>query len=138
MPSVNKAILIGHLGKDPELRYTPGGQAVCDFSLATSEKWKDKDGVAQDKTEWHNITAWGRQAETCKEFLSKGRPVYIEGRIETQKWQDKEGRDRYTTKIIAQRVQFLGGKAADPAQTEIPDTSPEVETDNDNDDDLPF
>jgi single-strand DNA-binding protein len=106
--SLNKAMLIGRLGKDPEVRYTPSGQAVANFSLATSESWT-KDGQKQEKTEWHRIVVWGKQAEHCGEYLRKGREVHIEGRIQTREWDDKSGQKRYTTEIIADRVTFLGG-----------------------------
>lgn len=109
MASVNKVLLIGNLGKDPEVRYTQGGAAVANFSVATNEKWT-KDGQAQEKTEWHRIVVWGKTAENCGQYLKKGRSVYIEGRLQTRKWQDKEGRDQYTTEIVAQFVQFLGSK----------------------------
>ena len=140
MASVNKAILIGNLGKDPELRYTPGGQAVASFPLATSEKWRDKEGVMQDKTEWHNIVVWGRQAETAKEYLSKGRPVYIEGRIQTRSWDDKDGNKRYITEIVGQRVQFLGSRDSGGAAPSGGDTTPDAPQPDlaDEDDDLPF
>jgi len=142
MAGVNKVILIGNLGKDPELRYTPGGQAVGSFSLATSEKWRDKDGNPQDKTEWHNIVVWGRQAEIAKEYLAKGRQVYIEGRIQTRSWEDKDGNKRYTTEIVAQRLQFLGSRdqaetTAEPAQGSGKPPAMEEEVSGD-DDDLPF
>ena len=110
MASVNKAILIGHLGPDPEMRYLPDGSAVANISIATSEKWKDKAGEKQERTEWHRITFFGKLAEVVGEYLKKGAPVYVEGRIQTDKWQDKEGQDRYTTKIIADRMQMLGSK----------------------------
>lgn len=142
MAGINKAILIGNLGKDPELRYTPGGQAVASFSMATSEKWRDKDGVMQDRTEWHNIVVWGRQAEIAKEYLAKGRTVYVEGRIQTRSWEDKDGNKRYTTEIVAQRLQFLGGRdqgAGQPAQsTEMPPEAPPAGDLSGEDDDLPF
>jgi len=141
MAGVNKAILIGNLGKDPELRYTPGGQAVASFSLATSEKWRDKEGVAQDRTEWHNIVVWGRQAEIAKEYLAKGRQVYIEGRIQTRSWEDKDGNKRYTTEIICQRLQFLGARdqAAAPAGGgETPPEGPAGDDMTGEDEDLPF
>jgi single-strand DNA-binding protein len=109
MASVNKVILIGNLGKDPEVRYTQGGAAVANFSVATNEKWT-KDGQTQEKTEWHRIVVWGKTAENCGQYLKKGRSVYIEGRLQTRKWTDKEGRDQYTTEIVAQFVQFLGSK----------------------------
>jgi len=111
MSSVNKVILIGNLGKDPEVRYTSGGQAVCHFSIATSERWKNKtNGEWEERTEWHNIVVWGKQAELCKEYLSKGRTVYIEGRLQTRSWEDKEGNKRYTTEVVATNVRFLGGR----------------------------
>lgn len=111
MASINKVILVGSLGKDPETRFTASGQAVCNFSMATSEKFKDKSGASQERTEWHNIQAWGKLAEICGEYLSKGKLVYIEGRIQTRKWQDKDGNARYTTEIIADKMQMLGGKS---------------------------
>ena len=109
MSGINKAILIGRLGSDPEIRYTPSGVAVANFSIATSEEWKDKDtGDKQERTEWHRIVVWRRLAEICGEYLSKGRQVYIEGRIQTRSWEDRDGNKRYTTEIIANDVQFLG------------------------------
>ncbi len=110
MASVNKAILIGNLGADPELRYTASGQAVASFSIATTEKWRDKDGNMQESTEWHRIVLWARQAEIAKEYLSKGSPVYIEGRIQTRNYDDKDGIKRYVTEIVGQRMQFLGSR----------------------------
>lgn len=110
MAAVNKAILIGNLGSDPELKYTPSGVAVCNFSIATTEKWKDKDGNQQEKTEWHKIVLWRRQAEVAKEYLHKGSSVYIEGRIQTRNYEDKDGIKRYITEIIGDRMQFLGGR----------------------------
>jgi single-strand DNA-binding protein len=110
MASVNKAILIGNLGRDPEMRYTPNGQAVTKFSIATTEKFKNRDGEQQERTTWHNIVAWGRQAEVANEFLSKGRPVYIEGRIDNRSYDDKDGNKRYISEVIVQRMQFLGSK----------------------------
>ncbi len=108
MASVNKVILIGNLGKDPEVRYTPTGQAVCNFTLATNDSWTDKQGQKQERTEWHRVVAWGKQAELCGEYLSKGRPVYVEGRLQTREWMDKENRKNYTTEIVMDRMQFLG------------------------------
>jgi len=108
--SVNKAILIGHLGKDPEVRYMPSGEAVANVTLATSETWKDKSGVKQERTEWHNIVFFKRLAEIVGEYLKKGSLIYVEGRITTEKWTDKEGKDRYTTKIVANEMKMLGGK----------------------------
>ncbi|MBT1072751.1 single-stranded DNA-binding protein [Pelotalea chapellei] len=110
MASLNKVMLIGNLGKDPEVRYTPSGQAVASFSLATSEKFKSKTGEWEERTEWHNITLWGKLAEIAGEYLSKGKTVYIEGRLQTRKWQDKSGNDRYTTDIVGDKMQMLSGK----------------------------
>ena len=107
--SVNKVILVGNLGKDPELRYTQTGSAVANFSLATFEQWNDRDGKRQERTEWHNIVVWGKQAEHCGQYLSKGRQVFIEGSIRTRSYDDKTGNKRYITEIVAQRIQFLGG-----------------------------
>ena len=110
MASVNRVILIGNLGRDPELRYTQSGQAVTNFSIATNEKWRDKDGQPQERTEWHRIIVWGKPAENCAQYLQKGRIVYIEGRLQTRDWEDREGNKRQTTEIVAQTVQFLGGR----------------------------
>src|SRR5262245_30187464 len=110
MASVNKVILIGNLGRDPELRYTQGGQAVANFTLATNERFSTKDGDKQERTEWHRIVAWGRTAELCAQYLSKGRSVYLEGRLQTREWEDKEGQKRRTTEVVANTVQFLGGR----------------------------
>jgi single-strand DNA-binding protein len=109
--SVNKVILLGRLGHDPELRTTQSGQSVCNFSVATSEKWKDKQGETQERTEWHNIVAWAKLAEICSEYLSKGSQAYIEGKLQTSKYTDKEGVERYKTEVVAQTVQFIGGKS---------------------------
>jgi single-strand DNA-binding protein len=108
MGSVNKVILVGNLGADAELRYTGGGMAVANFRIATTEVWKDKDGQKQEQTEWHRISLWGKQAEAVSQYLVKGKQVYVEGRIQTRKWQDKEGQDRYSTEIKADRVTLLG------------------------------
>ena len=108
--SVNKAIIIGRLGADPEVRYTQSGQSVANFNVATDESWTDKSGQKQEKVEWHRIVVWGRQAEHCGEYLRKGREVYIEGRIETREWQDRDGQSRRTTEIKAQNVTFLGSR----------------------------
>ena len=110
--SVNKVILLGRLGKDPELRYTQNQTPVCSFSLATSERRKDQSGTWVDATEWHNVVAFGRTAENINSYLKKGREVFIDGSIRTRKWQDREGKDRYTTEIIANTVQFVGGRPA--------------------------
>lgn len=109
MASVNKVILLGNLGRDPELRYTPGGQPVANFSIATSESWNKKDGSGrEEKTEWHRIVAWGRTAELCAQYLAKGRTVYIEGRLQTREWENKEGQKQRTTEVVANTVQFIG------------------------------
>jgi single-strand DNA-binding protein len=120
MASVNKAILVGHLGRDPEMRYVPSGDAVANFSIATTESWKDKQGVKQEKTEWHRISMFGKQAEIAGEYLKKGSSVYIEGRIQTRTWQDKEGNERQTTEIVADRMQMLGGKSSGQAESPQP------------------
>ena len=106
---VNKVILIGRLGGDPEVRYTTNGGAVANFNLATNESWTDKSGQKQERTEWHRVVIWGKMAELCGQYLSKGRQAYVEGRLQTREWNDKEGNKRYTTEIIAQNIQFLGG-----------------------------
>ena len=111
MASLNKAMIIGSLGKDVELRNTASGQAVASFSVATSEKFKGADGNYTERTEWHNITLWGKLAEVAGQYLSKGKSVYIEGRIQTRKWQDKEGKDRYTTEIVGDKMQLLSPKS---------------------------
>jgi len=110
MASINKVILIGNLGRDPELRYTQGGSAVTNFTLATNEKWRDKDGNNQERTEWHRIVVWGRSAENCAQYLQKGSSVFVEGRLQTREWEDKEGHKRQTTEINAASVQFLSGR----------------------------
>jgi single-strand DNA-binding protein len=107
---VNKAILIGNLGADPEVRFTPGGQAVANFRIATSESWKDKEGNKQEKTEWHRIVVWGKLAELCGEYLKKGRKAYVEGRLQTREWTDKEGKKNYTTEVVAKEVTFLDSR----------------------------
>jgi single-strand DNA-binding protein len=109
MGSVNKVILVGNLGRDAELRYTPGGAAVSKFSLATTETWNDKSGQKQERTEWHNIDIWGKQAETLTEYLRKGKQVYVEGRLQTDEYTDKEGIKRKSTKIRGDRIVLLGG-----------------------------
>ena len=109
--SVNKVILVGRLGADPELKNTPSGASVCNFSIATTESWNDKNGGGrQEKTEWHRVVAWNKLADLCGQYLAKGRQVYLEGRIQTRSWDDKEGNKRYTTEIMAQTIQFLGSK----------------------------
>ncbi len=125
--SVNKVIIIGRLGSDPEKVVTGTGKTVAKFSLATSEQWSDAGGQKQERTEWHRIVVWGRQAETCAQYLSKGRQAYIEGRLQTRQWEDKDGNKRYTTEIVAQRVQFLGSNSSNAGANTMSagnDTSP--------------
>ena len=110
MASVNKVILVGNLGKDPETRYTADGAAITNITLATSRRYKDSSGQQQEETEWHRVAFFGRLAEIAGEYLKKGRSVYVEGRLRTRKWQDKEGQDRYTTEIVAENMQMLGGR----------------------------
>ena len=110
MASVNKVILVGNLGRDPELRYTQGGQAVANFSIATSENFNNREGQRQERTEWHRIVVWGKTAENCAQYLSKGRSVYLEGRLQTREWENKEGQKQRTTEVVANTVQFLGPK----------------------------
>jgi single-strand DNA-binding protein len=111
MASVNKVIILGNLGRDPEVRYTPNGSAVCNLRIATTRNWKNRDsGEKQEETEWHSVVLYDRQAEIAGEYLKKGRPVYIEGRLKTRKWQDKDGHDRYTTEIVGDSMQLLGGR----------------------------
>jgi single-strand DNA-binding protein len=105
---INKVILVGNLGQDPETRHTNGGNSVTQLRLATTEKFKDRDGAMQERTEWHTVIVWGKQGEACGKHLTKGRQVYVEGRLTTRKWQDKEGKDRYTTEVIGDNVRFLG------------------------------
>lgn len=156
MASVNKVILIGNLGKDPEVRYTPSGAAVCNLRIATTRNWKNRDsGERQEETEWHSVVLYDRQAEVAGEYLRKGRPVYIEGRLKTRKWQDKDGNDRYTTEIVAETMQLLGGREgmggddagggaaaaprSAPAARAAPKPAPKSSTGfDDMDDDIPF
>ena len=143
MAGINKAILIGRLGSDPEVRYTPSGVAVANFNIATSEEWKDKDsGEKKERTEWHRIVAWSKLGEICGEYLSKGRQVYIEGRIQTRSWEDRDGNKRYTTEIVAADVQFLGGRdagsGARAASGESASDFESSQTQAPEDDDIPF
>ncbi len=111
--SVNKVIILGRLGQDPEIKYTPSGAAVCNFSLATSETWNDKNsGQKQERTEWHRVVVWGKLAELCNQYLAKGRQAFVEGKLQTRSWDDKDGNKRYTTEINATTVQFIGGQAS--------------------------
>ena len=142
MASLNKVMLIGNLGKDPEVRYTTSGQGVASFSLATTEKYKNKSGEWEEKTEWHNVVLWGKLAEIAKDYLSKGKTAYIEGRLQTRKWQDKDGRDRYTTEIVGDRLQLLSPKG-DGARSggrggSEPTTAYDDPVGYNQDDDIPF
>jgi single-strand DNA-binding protein len=158
MASVNKVIILGNLGRDPETRYTTGGDAVTNLRIATSEQWKDKNGEKQEKTEWHAVVLFGRQAEIAGEYLKKGRSVYIEGRLQTRKYTDKEGVEKYSTEVVADRMQLLGGKSdnaggggGDADFSSAPSSAPRREngggspkpaagrkTSEDFDDDIPF
>jgi single-strand DNA-binding protein len=143
MRGINKVILIGNLGRDPEIRYTPSGQAVASFTLATTDVRTNKDGEKQELTEWHRIVAWGRLAEICGEYLSKGKMVYIEGMLRTRSWEDKEGRKRWTTEVIARNMQILspyGERAASASESDekLPE---DLEIDEESfgmDEDIPF
>ncbi len=139
--AVNIAIIVGNLGKDPEVRFTQSGRAVANFSVATNESWVGQDGNRQERTEWHNIVVWGKQAENCGQYLAKGRQVCVQGRIQTRKWTDQNGQDRYTTEIVAQRVDFLGGAGGARASQEthegFGDPSPSFPSPP-IDDDIPF
>jgi single-strand DNA-binding protein len=120
MASVNQVTLIGNLGADPELRYTNTGSAVANLRIATNEQWTDKNGERQERTEWHQIVVWGKQAENVGKYLRKGRSVYIEGRLQTRQWEDQSGNKRYTTEVVAQLVQFLGGGRGEATGEEMP------------------
>jgi len=140
---INKVILVGNLGRDPEIRYTPSGMAVANFSVATTEKWKDKQsGEMQERTEWHRIVAWGRLGEICGEYLSKGRQVYIEGKLQTRQW-EKDGVTRYSTEVVASEMKMLGSKTQGdgykPAdQSSAPEYSGPPLPGSKDDDDIPF
>src|SRR5207247_1377797 len=155
MASVNKVILIGNLGRDPETRYMPDGGAITNISIATTDKWKDKAGEMQEKTEWHRVAFFGKLAEIAGEYLKKGSQVYVEGRLQTRKWQDKEGQDKYTTEIVADRMQMLGSRSgagaggndvperersplAGAAAGSAPRGAPAKKNVDDLDDDIPF
>jgi single-strand DNA-binding protein len=141
MAGVNKVILVGNLGSDPEIRYTKDGGAVASFNIATSESWKDKDGNKQEKTEWHKIVAFRKLAEICGEYLNKGKQVYIEGKLQTRQWDDKDGNKRYTTEIVANQMQMLG-RAGEKSDFSAPKSSPPPSANesapSSNDEDIPF
>lgn len=139
---INKVIVVGNLGQDPDTRYMPSGSAVTNITVATNESWKDKKtGEQKDRTEWHKVAMFGRLAEIAAEYLRKGSQVYIEGKLRTRKWQDKQGNDRYTTEIVADEMQMLGGRGGDgaPMSDEGPPPSPPPQGSSDDfDDDIPF
>jgi single-strand DNA-binding protein len=144
MGSVNKVILVGNLGRDAELRYTPGGAAVATLNLATTEVWNDKGGQRQEKTEWHRIVLWGKQAESLQEYLTKGKQIYVEGRLQTRQWDDKDGNKRYTTEIKADRITLLGGGGGgrgapmERSGASMPHAGDEPAMEPITDDDIPF
>ncbi len=143
--SVNKVLLIGRLGNNPEIRYTNTGTAVANFNLATSENWNDKNGQRQERTEWHRVVVWGKLAELCEKYLSKGRQCFVEGRLQTRSWDDKDGNKRYTTEIVASTIQFLGtagaqtsaGASAMDSSPEMADNGPTLES-SFTEDEIPF
>lgn len=146
MAGINKVIIVGNLGKDPELRHTPQGQPVANFPIATSEAWTGKDGQKQERTEWHRVVVWGKLAELCGKYLSKGRKAYVEGRLQTRAWDGQDGQKRYTTEVIANTVQFLDSASSDrghaaSAQDDSPFGAPPDFGDNNatsGTDDIPF
>ena len=152
MASVNKAIIVGNLGRDPEMRYTQSNTPGATFSVATTDQWTDKNGERQERTEWHRVVAWARLAEICGQYLQKGKQVYIEGRLQTREWEDKNGQKRYTTEIVAREMQMLGRPGDAPSREAISqqqparqanksgddDKFPEAPMPGNDDDDLPF
>lgn len=139
MAGINKVILVGNLGRDPEVRYTPSGTAVANFTLATTESWTDRDGEKQSHTEWHRVVAWRRLGEICGEYLAKGKQVYIEGRIRTKEWEDQEGNKRKTTEIEAQTMQMLGSRGqGEPLSDTSPGAAAERGSKGPTEDDIPF
>ncbi len=146
--AVNKVILVGRLGQDPELKSTPSGASVANFSVATNESWVDKSGQKQERTEWHRVVVWGKIAEICSKYLSKGRQVYIEGSLQTRSWDDQSGQKRYTTEVRAQTVQFLGGRtnevgneyagAGDQQMAPMPPPPAQASTGSFTEEDIPF
>ena len=143
---INKVILVGRLGADVELKYTKAGTAVGDIRLATDRKWKDNSGATKNETEWHRVVVWGKTAEACKEYIGKGSQVYVEGRIQTQQWEDRDGHKRYTTQVVAEQVKFLGSKGGGSSKgggtSNAPSGEGEAPSDDSppafGDDDLPF
>jgi single-strand DNA-binding protein len=138
---LNKVMLIGNLGRDPEVRHTTSGQTVASFSLATSRKWRDRDGNRQEQTEWHNIVCWGRQAEIAGQYLTKGRQIYVEGRIQTRSWDDQQsGEKKYRTEVVCDNFQMLGSRGSGSEYGGGPESSPAEPASDDgpDDDDIPF
>ncbi|MBN1276383.1 MAG: single-stranded DNA-binding protein [Deltaproteobacteria bacterium] len=138
MASFNRVILIGNLGRDPEVRYTADGVAVANFTIATSEQWKDKNGEKQERTEWHRIVAWRRLGEICGEYLRKGSQVFVEGKLQTRSWEDREGVKRYITEVVAQAMQMLGPAGRDLREEPMNAPFPTDEPVSIPDDDIPF
>lgn len=139
MPSVNKVILVGNLGKDPEVRNMPSGDAIANINLATTDSWKDKNGEKQERTEWHRVAFFGKLADVAGEYLRKGSQIYVEGRLQTRKWQDKDGQDRYTTEIVADRMQMLGGRNSNAGSGESAPSAPKPAGGSDDfEDDIPL
>ena len=138
MASLNRVLLIGNLGADPELSYTPSGTAKATMRLATHEVWTNKSGEKGERTEWHRVLAWGRLAEICGEYLTKGRQVFVEGRLQTRSWEDRDGNKRWSTEIIASNLQMLGSRRDAPAETELPPPGPDMPDVPKPDDDIPF
>ena len=143
MAALNKVLLIGNLGRDPETRYMPDGGAITNVSIATTERWKDTDGNKQEKTEWHRVAFFGKLAEIAGEYLKKGAPIYVEGKLQTRKWQDKDGQDRYITEIVANNLQMLGRREenqdAEPVKQDKPaQDKPKGGAFDDFEDDIPF
>lgn len=135
---INKVILLGNVGQDPECRTTQSGQSVATIRLATSEKYKDKEGNMQERTEWHTVVAWGKTAEIVQKYAPKGKQLYIDGRLQTRKWQDKNGQDRYSTEIVADTIKLLGGNGGNSGATHRDNTSHSSPTDNTNTSSVPF
>lgn len=141
MAGVNKVILIGRLGADPEIRYTGSGTAVTELRIATSRKFTNKEGASQEDTQWHRVVVWAKQAELCKEYLAKGKQVYVEGRLQTRQWEDRDGNKRYTTEVVAEQIQFLGGRsggANDNYSDAPPPDDRDLPSDLMKDDEIPF
>lgn len=138
MASLNRVLLIGNLGADPELSYTPSGTAKATMRLATHEVWTNKSGEKGERTEWHRLIAWGRLAEICGEYLTKGRQIFIEGRLQTRSWEDRDGNKRWTTEIVANNMQMLGSPRGGPTEVELPPVGSEVPDMPEADDDIPF